>query len=169
MLIKCQSTNELNELWVLSNYSVNCHSNIHIQIWYLEVSAPEIYQQPVISTRQDTLCTQPPRKTRFKQDKKKGGKNKLTLGFISGCSPSMCSARVSNERKRNGNVSHIHINILQCFPWNSDSCGQMPDNVMGMSAATTSTALRDYVLPLQRPFRVSGYRWDKFYFHFNRI
>lgn len=72
--------------------------------------------------------------------------------------------------KRNGNGSHIHINILQCISRYSVSCGRMLDNVMEMSAATTSTVLRDYVLPLQRPFRVfPGDRWGNAHFHFNRI
>lgn len=100
---------------------------------------------------------------------------KLNAGFISAlapasdCSPSMCSARVSKGEKMNRNGSQTRINILQCFFWYSSSCGRMLDNVMEMSAATTSPLLGDYVLPLQRPFRVSRYRWENANFHFNKI
>lgn len=73
------------------------------------------------------------------------------------------------KRERNGNISHTSINILPRFPWKSGSCGRMPDNVMGMRAARTSTQLRDYGQPPQRPLRGSGSRWDMFYFHFNGI
>lgn len=101
---------------------------------------------------------------------------KLNVSFISdllpqsGCSPSMCSARVRSEQKRNRKGSHIQINILQCSSWYSGSCGRMLDNIMEMSAATTSTVLKYYALPQQRSFRVSGYRWkENTYFHFNSL
>lgn len=68
----------------------------------------------------------------------------------------------SDEEERNGNISHTRINILRCFPWKSGSCGRMLDNVTGTRAASTSTELRDYGQPPQRPIRVSGYRWDGF-------
>lgn len=95
----------------------------------------------------------------------------LSFLSVSGCSRSMCSARgSSNEQRRNRNGSHIHINILQTFSCYSGSCGRMLDNVTEMSAATTSTVLTDYVLPLQRPFTYSDYRWEEYaYFHFNSI
>lgn len=67
----------------------------------------------------------------------------------------------SDEEERNGNISHTRINILRCFPWKSGSCGRMLDNVTGMRAASTSTELPDYGQPPQRPFGVSGYRWDR--------
>lgn len=109
----CQSINGLIKLYlVLSKYPIYLHPAFIFPFdIYNKVSASKIDQQWVINQTAGYIFAQPPSKLCFKQAKKE----KLTVGFISalppvsGCSPSMCSAKVSNEQKKEWKCkSHSH-------------------------------------------------------------